>query len=115
MGQMHSRLYGLSVLAVCVAFMVRNLNEALRLRQKELFDVYLSRGDAGRFFALCVEAPAVDFALLYAAGADFAPRRARATSRSRRRLDARHRSRSARQVRTMMQRPRGYLRTGPCR
>jgi uronate dehydrogenase len=69
MGQMYSRLYGLSVLAVRVAFMVRNLNEALRLRQKELFDVYLSRGDVGRFFALCVEAPALDFAVLYAAGA----------------------------------------------
>lgn len=69
MGQMYSRLYGLSVLAVRIAFMVRNLEEALRLRQKELFDVYLSRGDVGRFFALAVEAPAVDFAVVYAAGA----------------------------------------------
>jgi uronate dehydrogenase len=69
MGQMYSRLYGMSVIAVRVAFMVRNLDEALRLRQKELFDVYLSRGDVGRFFALAVEAPAIDFAVLYAAGA----------------------------------------------
>ena len=69
MGEMYARLYGLSVIAVRVAFMVRNLSEALRLRQQELFDVYLSRGDVGRFFALCVEAPAIAFAVLYAAGA----------------------------------------------
>ena len=69
MGQMYARLYGMSVIAVRVAFMVRNLAEALRLREKELFDVYLSRGDVGRFFALCVAAPAIDFAVLYAAGA----------------------------------------------
>jgi uronate dehydrogenase len=69
MGEMYARCYGLSVLAVRVAFMVRNLTEALRLRDQQLFDVYLSRGDVGRFFALAVEAPAIDFAVLYAAGA----------------------------------------------
>jgi uronate dehydrogenase len=68
MGQMYSRLYGLSVIAARVAFMVRDLDEALRLRQKELFDVYLSRGDVGRFFALAVEAGPIEFAVLYAAG-----------------------------------------------
>jgi nucleoside-diphosphate-sugar epimerase len=69
MGEMYARCYGLSVIAVRVAFMVRNLGEALRLQQDELFDVYLSRGDVGRFFALAVEAPPLDFAVLYAAGA----------------------------------------------
>ncbi len=68
MGEMYSRCYGLSVIAVRVAFMVRNLEEALRLRQQRLFDVYLSRGDVGRFFALSVEARGVDFAVLYAVG-----------------------------------------------
>jgi uronate dehydrogenase len=68
MGEMYARCYGLSVLAVRVAFMVRNVEEALRLRQKELFDVYLSRGDVGRFFAHAIEAADVPFAVFYAVG-----------------------------------------------
>jgi uronate dehydrogenase len=68
MGQMYARLYGMSVLAIRVAFMVRNLKEALRLREKELFDVYLSKGDVGRFFAQAVAAQSIDFAVLYAVG-----------------------------------------------
>ena len=69
MGEMYARCYGLSVLAVRVAFMVRNPSEAQRLHQNQLFDVYLSRGDVGRFFAQAVEAPPLGFAVLYAAGA----------------------------------------------
>jgi len=69
MGEMYARCYGLSVLAVRVAFMVRNPSEAQRLHQNQLFDVYLSRGDVGRFFAQAVEAPPLEFAVLYAAGA----------------------------------------------
>jgi uronate dehydrogenase len=68
MGEMYSRCHGLEILAVRVAFMVRNAEEALRLKQGELFDVYLSRGDVGRFFADAVEAPAVRYAVLYAVG-----------------------------------------------
>lgn len=69
MGEMYARCYGLSVLAVRIAFMVRNPAEALRLVQKKVHDMYLSRGDVGRFFALAVEARAIDFAVVYAVGA----------------------------------------------
>jgi nucleoside-diphosphate-sugar epimerase len=69
MGEMSARCYGLSVIAVRVAFMVRNPAEALRLQRDKVFDMYLSRGDVGRFFALAVEARAIDFAVLYAVGA----------------------------------------------
>jgi uronate dehydrogenase len=68
MGEMYARCYGLSVLAVRVAFMVRNPAEAARLEQKKVYDMYLSRGDVGRFFAQAVEAPAIDFAVVYAVG-----------------------------------------------
>ena len=67
-GEMYARCYGLSVMAVRVAFMVRNPAEAARLMQKELFDVYLSRGDVARFFAHAVEAPPLDFGVFYAVG-----------------------------------------------
>lgn len=68
MGEMYARCYGLSVLAVRIAFMVRNPTEAARLEQQKVYDTYLSRGDAGRFFAHAVEAPAIDFAVVYAVG-----------------------------------------------
>lgn len=69
MGEMYARCFGLGVLAVRIAFMVRNPAEALRLEQNKVFDSYLSRADAGRFFALAVEAPSIDFAVVYAVGA----------------------------------------------
>jgi nucleoside-diphosphate-sugar epimerase len=69
MGEMYARVYGLSVIAARVAFMVRDLEEAQRLARRRLFDTYLSRGDVGRFFAAAVEAPDIDFAVLYAVGA----------------------------------------------
>jgi hypothetical protein len=56
------------VLAVRIAFMVRNPTEAARLEQQKVYDMYLSRGDVGRFFAHAVEAPAIDFAVVYAVG-----------------------------------------------
>jgi hypothetical protein len=48
--------------------MVRNPTEALRLEQMKVYDMYLSRGDVGRFFADAVEAGPVDFAVVYAVG-----------------------------------------------
>lgn len=69
MGEMYARVYGLSVIAARVAFMVRGPDEARRLAQRRLFDTYLSRGDVGRFFAAAVDAPTIDFAVLYAVGA----------------------------------------------
>jgi uronate dehydrogenase len=67
-GEMYARCYGMSVIAVRVAFMVRNPIEAQRLVQSQLFDAYLSRADVARFFALSVEAADIDFAVLYAVG-----------------------------------------------
>jgi len=69
MGEMYARCYGLSVLAVRIAFMVRDRGEAARLERMKAYDTYLSRGDVGRFFAQAVEAPAIDFAVVYAVGA----------------------------------------------
>ncbi|HTV23238.1 MAG TPA: NAD(P)-dependent oxidoreductase [Polyangiaceae bacterium] len=69
MGEMYARCYGLSILAVRIAFMVRNPEEARRLEQQKVYDMYLSRGDVGRFFALAVEAIEIDFAVVYAVGA----------------------------------------------
>jgi uronate dehydrogenase len=68
MGAMYARCHGLSIIAVRVAFMVRNPAEALRLMQAKLFDMYLSRRDVAHFFARAVEAEAIDFAVLYAVG-----------------------------------------------
>jgi nucleoside-diphosphate-sugar epimerase len=68
MGEMYARCYDMSVIAVRVAFMVRNPAEALSLQRKQVHDLYLSRTDVGRFFALAVEARDVRFAVLYAVG-----------------------------------------------
>jgi nucleoside-diphosphate-sugar epimerase len=69
MGEMYARVHGLSVIAARIAFMVRSPDEARRLARRGLFDTYLSRGDVGRFFAAAIEAPTIDFAVLYAVGA----------------------------------------------
>jgi uronate dehydrogenase len=68
MGEMYARCYGLSIIAARVAFMVRSPAEALRLEQMKVRDMYLSRGDVGRFFAHAVEAGPIDFAVVYAVG-----------------------------------------------
>jgi uronate dehydrogenase len=67
MGAMYARRFGLSVIAVRIAWMVRNLEEALHMRRIDRPKLYLSAGDVGRFFAQTVEAPDVSFAVLYAA------------------------------------------------
>lgn len=72
MGEMYARCYGLEVLAARIGFMVRNAAEALRLRENEQFDLYLSRADVARFCALAVEVPVIagrgGFAVAYAVG-----------------------------------------------
>lgn len=67
MGEMYARNYGLSVICVRIAWMVRDVGEAQHMNATNRPDLYLSAGDAGRFFAQAVEAPAIDFAVLYAA------------------------------------------------
>lgn len=67
-GEMYARCFGLSVIAARVAFMVRNPEEARRLVERKLFDTYLSRGDAARFFALAVASTHTGFSVTYVAG-----------------------------------------------
>ena len=67
MGEMYARCYGLSVLAVRIAWLVRDAEEARRMQRMNRPKLYLSARDAGRFFARAIEAAAIDFAVLYAA------------------------------------------------
>jgi uronate dehydrogenase len=67
MGEMYARRFAMSVVCVRIAWMVRNRVEACRMSELGRPDLYLSPGDAGRFFALAVEAKGLDFAVVYAA------------------------------------------------
>jgi uronate dehydrogenase len=66
-GQMYSARFGMSVIVARPGWLPRTPEHAARIaadpRRQAL---YLSPGDAGRFFALCVEAADVPFALLFA-------------------------------------------------
>lgn len=70
MGAMYSRCFDLSVIAVRIAWMVRDLTEAKRMADTGRQHFYLSPRDVGRFFALAVEAPEIPFAVVYAIGPD---------------------------------------------
>jgi nucleoside-diphosphate-sugar epimerase len=60
--------HGLSVIVARLGWCPRNREHVEELRGTEWGpDVYLSPGDAGRFFACAVEAPPVNFAVVYAA------------------------------------------------
>jgi len=67
MGEMYARRYGLSVLAVRIAWLVRNQDEAMSMLRRPRPHLYLSSRDAGRFFALAIEAKGIEFAVVYAA------------------------------------------------
>lgn len=67
MGEMYARCHGMSVIAVRIGWLVRNLAEAERMRQLDLPDIYLSHRDAGRLFASAVEAEVAGFAVVYGA------------------------------------------------
>lgn len=68
LGQVYARHHGIAVLAVRLGWCPRDAGQVEEIRQTELGqDVYLSPGDAGRFFAAAVEAESVPpFAVLYA-------------------------------------------------
>ena len=67
MGEMYSRCYGMSVIAVRIGWLVRSRDEAVAmLKRPHLSEIYLSASDAGRFFRCAVEAPKVGFAVVYA-------------------------------------------------
>jgi nucleoside-diphosphate-sugar epimerase len=67
-GRSYAELYGHSVLAVRLGWCPRTREHAEELAQTEWGpDVYLSPGDAGRFFARAVAAPrSIRFAVVYA-------------------------------------------------
>ncbi len=67
-GRMCADSHGMSVLAVRLGWVPRSREHVEELASTEWGpDVYLSPGDAGRFFACAVEAPAdIRFAILYA-------------------------------------------------
>jgi nucleoside-diphosphate-sugar epimerase len=67
-GRAHSEAHGLSVIAVRLGWLPRTREQAGELGRTDWGpDVYLSPGDAGRFFACAVEAPAnIRYAVVYA-------------------------------------------------
>lgn len=70
MGQMYATRFGLEVIAARIGFMVRDVREARVLMERDLFDRYLSRGDAARFCHAAVHAPFEGFAVLHVIGPD---------------------------------------------
>ena len=66
-GRGYAETHGISVLAVRLGWCPRTPAQVQEIAARELYqDVYLSPGDAGRFFAAAVEAPNVRFAIVYA-------------------------------------------------
>lgn len=66
-GRGYAETHGLSVIAVRLGFCPRNRAHFQEVISSEWAqDVYLSPGDAGRFFACAVEAPNVQFAIVFA-------------------------------------------------
>jgi uronate dehydrogenase len=68
LGQVYAKQHGIAVLAVRLGWCPRDAGQVAEIRQSELAqDVYLSPGDAGRFFAAAVEAETLPpFAVVYA-------------------------------------------------
>jgi nucleoside-diphosphate-sugar epimerase len=74
-GRAFAEGYHMSVIVARLGWCPRNREHVQELKQTPWGpDVYLSPGDAGRFFACAVEAPPVDYAIVYASSKP--PRRA---------------------------------------
>ena len=67
LGQVYARQHGIAVLAVRLGWCPRDAGQVAEIAASELGqDVFLSPGDAGRFFAAAVEAPSLPpFAVVY--------------------------------------------------
>jgi uronate dehydrogenase len=66
-GRSYAETHGLSVIAVRLGFCPRNAEHLREVVNSEWAqDVYLSPGDAARFFACAVEAPDIPFAVVFA-------------------------------------------------
>jgi uronate dehydrogenase len=68
MGEMYARMYPLTVIAARIGWMVRDLREALHMRERAMMRNYISRRDICHFMSAAVEAPDVKFSVLYAVG-----------------------------------------------
>ena len=68
LGQVYAKEHALNVLAVRLGWCPRDMGQVAEIASRELFhDVFISPGDAGRFFAAAVEAESLPpFAVLYA-------------------------------------------------
>ena len=68
-GQVYGHVHGLSIIVARLGWCPRDREHAARLAVDEFGkDVYLSHGDAGRFFVAAVEAPAeIRYAVVFAA------------------------------------------------
>ena len=66
MGEMYARCYDMNVLAVRIAWLVRNRTEAMAMLRNPRPHLYLSSNDAGRFFVRAVDSNHVGFAVVYA-------------------------------------------------
>jgi len=68
LGQVYAKQHGIAVLAVRLGWCPRDAGQVAEIRGSELFqDVFLSPGDAGRFFAATVETEKLPhFGMLYA-------------------------------------------------
>lgn len=69
MGEMYARIFPpLSIIAARIGWMVRDLREALRMREDAMTRHYVSRRDVSHFLACAIEAPVAGFTTLYAIG-----------------------------------------------
>lgn len=72
-GYSYAQRHGMSVIAARLGWCPRTAEQVCEIAAEERFkDVYLSPGDAGRFFSCAVDAPAdVKFAIVYATSRPF--------------------------------------------
>jgi|SRR5450755_1521591 uronate dehydrogenase len=68
MGEMYARMFPITIVAARIGWMVRNQDEALHMREREMMRNYVSRRDISHFMACAIEAPDVTFSVLYAVG-----------------------------------------------
>jgi uronate dehydrogenase len=68
MGQLYHSMHRVSIVAARIGWMVRNEVEALSMRERRMTRNYISRRDVAHFMACAIEAPNVEFNVLYAIG-----------------------------------------------
>jgi nucleoside-diphosphate-sugar epimerase len=66
MGALYAKRFGMQILAVRIAWMVRDPEEARHMQDLGFFDIYLSARDVGRLFCCAVSADWDGFQVVYA-------------------------------------------------